>query len=150
MFKVSPYRHDLIPTFSRFYFKANIGRIYTYLNNGAPSPIFALKILSKPPKCIILHCPHVCLSFYFLGTLSAFFNVFLKIFLPSFCDNVLVTLTRVRKVLGAWLSERLRRWSNKADVVGPISVTTEFFLISCDSNQVPKGFGTHYNLEVLL
>jgi len=31
---------------------------------------------------------------------------------------------------------------------GSIPVTTEFFLISCDSNQVPKWFGTHYNLEV--
>jgi len=48
----------------------------------------------------------------------------------------------------AWLSEWLRRLSNKPDVVIP--VTTEFFLISCDSNQVPKWFGTHYNLEVPL
>jgi len=39
---------------------------------------------------------------------------------------------------GAGLSERLRRWSNKPDVVGSIPVTTEFFLISCDSNQVPN------------
>jgi len=45
----------------------------------------------------------------------------------------------------AWLSERLRRWSNKPDVIGSIPVTTEFFLI-CDSNQVPKWFGTHLNL----
>jgi len=51
---------------------------------------------------------------------------------------------------GAWLSERLRRWSNKPDIVGSIPVTTEFFLISCDSNQVPKWFGTHNNLEVSL
>jgi len=51
---------------------------------------------------------------------------------------------------GAWLSERLRRWSNKPDVVGSIPVTTEFFLISCDSNQVTKWFGTHFNLEVPL
>jgi len=51
---------------------------------------------------------------------------------------------------GAWLTERLRRWSNKPDVVGSIPVTIEFFLISCDSNQVPKWFGTHYNLEVPL
>jgi len=29
------------------------------------------------------------------------------------------------------------------DFVGSIPVTTEFFLISCDSNQVPKWFGTH-------
>jgi len=29
-------------------------------------------------------------------------------------------------------------WSNKPDVVGSIPVTTEVFLISCDSNQVPK------------
>jgi len=50
----------------------------------------------------------------------------------------------------AWLSERLRRWSNKPDVIGSIPVTTEFFLISRDSNQVPKWFGTHYNLEVQL
>jgi len=41
----------------------------------------------------------------------------------------------------------IRRWSNKPDVVGSIPVTTEFFLISCDSNQVPKWFGTHYNLD---
>jgi len=34
-------------------------------------------------------------------------------------------------------------WSNKPDVVGSIPVTTELFLISCDSNQVPKWFGTH-------
>jgi len=56
-------------------------------------------------------------------------------------------LQRIRQeyqgVEGAWLSERLRRWSNKPDVVGSIAVTTEFFLISCDSNQVPKWFGTH-------
>jgi len=39
---------------------------------------------------------------------------------------------------GAWLSEWLRRWSNKPDVVGSIPVTTEFFLISYDSNQVPR------------
>jgi len=32
---------------------------------------------------------------------------------------------------------------NKPDVVGSIPVTTKFFLISCDSNQVPKWFGTH-------
>jgi len=43
---------------------------------------------------------------------------------------------------------RLRRWSNKADVVGLIPVTTEFFLILCDSSQVPKWFGTHCNVEV--
>jgi len=36
------------------------------------------------------------------------------------------------------------------DVVGSIPVTNEFFLISCDSNQVPKWFGTRYNLEVIL
>jgi len=48
-----------------------------------------------------------------------------------------------------WLSE-LRHWSNKLDVVGTILVTTEFFLISCDSNQVSRWFGTHYNLEVPL
>jgi len=46
------------------------------------------------------------------------------------------------------LSERLRRWSNKPDAVGLIPVTTDFFLISCDSNQVTKWFGTHYNQEV--
>jgi len=51
---------------------------------------------------------------------------------------------------GAWLSEWLRRWSNKPDVVGSTPVTTDFFLISCNSNQVPKWFGTHYNLEVPL
>jgi len=38
---------------------------------------------------------------------------------------------------GAWLPERLRRWSNKPDVDGSFPVTTEFFLISCDSYQVP-------------
>jgi len=54
------------------------------------------------------------------------------------------------KLLGVWWSERLRRWSNKPDVVGSIPVTTEFLLISCDSNQVPKWFGTHYNLEIPL
>jgi len=32
--------------------------------------------------------------------------------------------------------------------VTSIPVTTDFFLISCDYNQVPKWFGTHYNLEV--
>jgi len=31
---------------------------------------------------------------------------------------------------GAWLSERLRRCSNKPDVVGSIPVTTEF-LVKC-------------------
>jgi len=55
-----------------------------------------------------------------------------------------------RLLKGAWLSERLRRWSNKPDIVGSIPVTTEFFLISCDSNQVSKWFGTHNNLEVPL
>jgi len=55
-----------------------------------------------------------------------------------------------RKKEPAWLSEQLRRWSNKPDMVGLIPVTTEYFLISCDSNQVPKWFGTHYNLEVQL
>jgi len=50
----------------------------------------------------------------------------------------------------AWLSERLRRWSNKPDVVGSIPVTTEFVLISCDSNQVPKLFEAHNILEVPL
>jgi len=38
----------------------------------------------------------------------------------------------------------------KPDVVGSIPVTTEFFLISCHFNQVPKWFGTHCNLEVPL
>jgi len=53
--------------------------------------------------------------------------------------------------VGAKLSDRLRRWSNKPDVVGSIPDTTEFFLIiSCDSNQVPKWFGTHYYLQVPL
>jgi len=52
--------------------------------------------------------------------------------------------------LGAWLSERAGRWSNKPDVVGSIPVTTEFFFISRDSDQVPKWFETHYNLEVPL
>jgi len=47
-------------------------------------------------------------------------------------------------------SERLRGWSNKPDVVGSIPVTTEFFLLSCDSNQVSKWFGTHFNLVVPL
>jgi len=61
----------------------------------------------------------------------------------AICYNVIV-------IVGAWLSDRLRRWSNKPDVVGSIPVTTEFFLISGDSNQVPKWFGTHYNLEVPL
>jgi len=42
------------------------------------------------------------------------------------------------------------RVANKPDVVGSIPVTTELFFISCDSNQVPKWFGTHYNLEVPL
>jgi len=31
--------------------------------------------------------------------------------------------------IGAWLSERLRRWFNKPDVLGSILVTTEFFII---------------------
>jgi len=58
---------------------------------------------------------------------------------------------RCKALMGrAWLCERLRRWSSKPDVVGSISVTTEFFFISCDSNQVPKWFGTHYDLEVPL
>jgi len=48
------------------------------------------------------------------------------------------------------LSERLQRWSNKPGVVGLIPVTTDFFLISFVSNQVPKWFGTHYNLEAPL
>jgi len=37
-------------------------------------------------------------------------------------------------------------WSNKQDVVGSIPVTTEYFFILCDSNQVPNWFGTHYKL----
>jgi len=56
----------------------------------------------------------------------------------------------LRITVEAWLYERLRRWSNKPDVVGSIPVATDFFLISCDSKQVPKWFGTHYNLEVPL
>jgi len=47
------------------------------------------------------------------------------------------------RILGAWLS-------NKPDVVSSVPVTTAFFFISCDYNQVPKSFGTHYNLEVPL
>jgi len=39
-----------------------------------------------------------------------------------------------RCVHHSMLSERLRRWSNKPDFVGSIPVTTEFFIISCDSN----------------
>jgi len=50
----------------------------------------------------------------------------------------------------AGFSERLRCRSNKPDVVGSIPRTTKFFVISYDSNQVPKGFGTHYNLDVPL
>jgi len=55
----------------------------------------------------------------------------------------------------AWLSERLRRWSNKPDVVGSIPVTTEFFLISCDSNQVPGSepaiiWRSHYNINKMV
>lgn len=30
--------------------------------------------------------------------------------------------------VGAWLAERLRRWSNKLDVVGSNPVTAEIFL----------------------
>jgi len=52
-------------------------------------------------------------------------------------------------LIGAWLSERLRRWPNKPDIAGSLPVTTEFFLISCDYDQVPKRFGTHYNLVPL-
>jgi len=59
-------------------------------------------------------------------------------------------LGKVRLRIGVWLSERLRRWSNKPDVIGSIPVTTDFVLISCGSNQVPMWFGTHYNLEVPL
>jgi len=39
-------------------------------------------------------------------------------------------------------------------VVGSIPVTTEFFLISCDSNQVPSGseptviWRSHYNISI--
>jgi len=46
----------------------------------------------------------------------------------------------------------LRRHSKIVDVgiIGSIPVYTDFFLISCDSNQVPKWFGSHYNLEVPL
>jgi len=57
---------------------------------------------------------------------------------------------------GAWLSERLRRWSNKPDVVGSIPVTTEFFSILCDSNQVPSGseptitWKFHYNFSKMV
>jgi len=57
---------------------------------------------------------------------------------------------RKLQISRAWFSEQLRRWSNKPDDVGSMSVTTEFFLISCDSNHVPKWLGTHYNLEVPL
>jgi len=64
--------------------------------------------------------------------------------------NPLCLIVYGSRLLGAWLSERVRRWSNKQNVVGSIPVTTEFFLFSCDSNQVPNWFGTHYNLEVSL
>jgi len=52
------------------------------------------------------------------------------------------------QVIGA--EQRPRRWSNKANVVGSIPVTTDFFLISCDSKQLLKWFRTHYNLDVPL
>jgi len=48
------------------------------------------------------------------------------------------------------LTSSLAEPIHKLDVVGSIPVTTGFFLISCDSNQVFKWFGTHYNLEVPL
>jgi len=57
---------------------------------------------------------------------------------------------RTQLLIGAWFSERLQRWSNKPDVVGSIPVTTEFFLISCDSNQVPKSFRTHYKIRKMV
>jgi len=64
--------------------------------------------------------------------------------------NYVLDVDRFLGPKGAWLSEWLRRWSNKPDAVGLVPDTTEFFLISCDSNQVPKWFGTDYNLEVPL
>jgi len=56
----------------------------------------------------------------------------------------------VEETIEVSLKERglVVRAATKQEVVGSIPVTTEFFLISCDSNQVPKWFGTHYNLEV--
>jgi len=54
------------------------------------------------------------------------------------------------KYLSSYAHRGLTCWSNNPDVVGSIPVTTEYFLISCDSNQVPKWFGTQYNLEVPL
>jgi len=51
--------------------------------------------------------------------------------------NIKRAMSKYLATKGAWLSERLRHWSDKPDVLGSIPVTTEFFLISCDSNQVP-------------
>jgi len=54
-------------------------------------------------------------------------------------------------ISNVWLPQLFRGLVVRAaDVVGSIPVTTEFIFISCDSNLVPKWFGTHYNLEVPL
>jgi len=53
---------------------------------------------------------------------------------------------------GAWLTER----SNKPDVAGSIPVSTEFFLISCDSNSSLSGsepttiWRSHYNISKMV
>jgi len=67
-------------------------------------------------------------------------NLILKTFcIIQFMDRGPCRRYRRRRNLHcrAWLSERLRRWSNTPDVVGLIPVTATFFLISCDYNQVP-------------
>jgi len=98
--------------------------------------------------------------------LAFFFSLFSSLFLPPFFGPSLASregqlptcpppgsATDIKVYCiylpykGAWLSEQLRRWSNKPGVVGSIPNTTEFLLISCDSDQVPKWFGTHYNHE---
>jgi len=72
--------------------------------------------------------------------------------------SLLAERCHVTWILYGNLSERLRRWSKKLDVVGSIPVTTEFFLISCDSNQVPTLSGleptiiwrSHYNISKIV
>jgi len=47
--------------------------------------------------------------------------------LKNLVNHIFVVTHMHVRLGGNWLSEWLRRWSNKPDVVGSIPVTTEFF-----------------------
>jgi len=85
------------------------------------------------------------MSWPFLGSTLYSNQIYYHLLISPLIYNVIYIAAQ------AWLSEWLRRWSNKPDVVGSIPVTTEFFV--CDSNQVPKWFRicrSHYNISKIV